>query len=61
MTTSAPPSIFAPSRRLTCRRRMRALQNKTDAPRYLLDDMVEDVIERLSFLRFAPGRALVVV
>ena len=39
---------------------MRALQNKTDAPRYLLDDMVEDVIERLSFLRFAPGRALVV-
>jgi SAM-dependent methyltransferase len=35
-------------------------QLQTDAPRYLLADMAEDVIERLAFLRFAPNRALVV-
>lgn len=31
-----------------------------DAPRYLLADMVEDVTERLAFLRFEPRRALVI-
>lgn len=37
---------------------MLALQQRADAPRYLIADMVEDVIERLSFLRFAPARVL---
>lgn len=39
---------------------MLALQKHPDAPRYLLDDMVEDVAERLAFLMHAPGKALVI-
>lgn len=39
---------------------MRRLQALPDAPRYLIDDMVEDVLERLAFLRHEPVRALVV-
>lgn len=56
----APPRIFAPARRIAARRRALALQRQPDAPHYLLDDMVEDVEERLSFLRFEPRRALVI-
>ena len=54
------PTIFAPARRLAARRRMRCLQAADDAPRYLLDDMVEDVLERLAFLRHDPRTALVI-
>lgn len=57
---SQPPRIFAPNRRLAARRRALALQNQPDAARYLLDDMVEDVLERLAFVRAEPQRALVV-
>ena len=57
---SVPPVIFAAPRRLALRRRLRHLQTRPDAPRYLLEDMVEDVIERLAFLRHAPARALVI-
>lgn len=60
MASKAPPTIFAPSRRRALRRRMIALQQRPDAPRYLIDDMVEDVLERLAFLRLEPRRALVV-
>lgn len=60
MATKAPPRIFSPTRRLAMRRRMLRLQQQPDAPRYLIDDMVEDVLERLSFLRFEPRTALVV-
>lgn len=55
-----PPQIFAPRRRLALRRRMLRLQAEPDAPRYLLDDMIEDVLERLSFLRHHPARALLI-
>jgi len=57
---SAPPTIFSRQRRLAIRRRMRALQRRSNAPRYLLDDMVEDVTERLAFLRHEPENALVI-
>lgn len=57
---ASPPKVFAPARRLAARRRARALQARPDAARYVLDDMVEDVLERLAFLRHAPARALVV-
>lgn len=57
---SAPPTIFSPSRRLALRRRMLRAQLAPDAPRYLLDDMVEDVIERLAFLRHTPQRVLAI-
>jgi hypothetical protein len=60
MASSPPPTIFAPARRLAVRRRMRQLQARGDAPGYLLDDMIEDVLERLAFLRIAPARALVI-
>jgi SAM-dependent methyltransferase len=60
MASSAPPVIFAPSRRLAVRRRMLALQRDPVAPRYLLADMVEDVLDRLSFLRVEPARALAI-
>ena len=59
-STQAPPTIFAPQRRIALRRRARALQSLPDAARYLLDDMVEDVIERLGFLRVEPRKVLVV-
>lgn len=39
---------------------MLRLQREPDAPRYLLDDMVQDVLERLAFLRHSPTRTLVV-
>lgn len=60
MASKAPPRIFSPARRLAARRRALVAQRLPDAPHYLHDDMVEDVLDRLSFLRFEPKRALVV-
>jgi SAM-dependent methyltransferase len=59
MATTAPPRIFSPRRRIAARRRMLQRQRLADAPSYLLEDMVEDVIERMGFLRHEPARALV--
>lgn len=56
----APPQIFAAARRLAARRRAIALQQRPGAARYLLEDMADDVLERLSFLRHQPATALVV-
>jgi SAM-dependent methyltransferase len=60
MAAAPPPLIFAPSRRLAARRRMLALQAAPEAPRYVMADMIDDMIERLGFLRHAPTRALVI-
>lgn len=60
MNQTALPVIFAPMRRLAVRRRALALQSRPGAAHYLLDDMVEDVLERLAFLRHIPARALVI-
>jgi len=60
MAQTAPPLIFSPARRLAVRRRMLRAQLRSDAPRYLLDDMVEDVIERIAFLRHEPRRVLAI-
>lgn len=60
MSPTAPPVIFARHRRFACRRRMLALQARPGAARYVLDDMIEDVLDRLSFLRHAPARAAVI-
>lgn len=57
---SAPPIIFSAARRAAIRRRMHRLQALPDAPRYLLADMIEDVLERLAFLRHQPKSALVI-
>ncbi|MBB4856729.1 hypothetical protein HNO88_000026 [Novosphingobium chloroacetimidivorans] len=60
MASHTPPRIFDPHRRMAVRRRMLRTQKMLDAPRYLLDDMIEDVLERLAFLRHQPERALVI-
>ncbi|QPC99968.1 methyltransferase domain-containing protein [Qipengyuania soli] len=60
MANSAPPRIFSRSRRIAALRRARVRQSQRDAARYVFDDMVEDVLERLEFMRFEPKRALVV-
>lgn len=39
---------------------MAAIQARIDAPRYLIEELIEDVLERLAFLRVDPGRALVI-
>jgi hypothetical protein len=39
---------------------MAALQDRPDAPRYLLEAMAEDVLDRLSFLRHEPSHSLVI-
>lgn len=60
METRSLPSIFLPGRRLASRRRLLALQERAGAARYLIDDMAEDVLDRLDFIRFMPASALVV-
>ena len=55
----AAPTIFSPVRRRAMRARMLRLQAVPGAPRYLLEDMIEDVRERLAFLRHVPARVLV--
>ncbi|MET0251035.1 MAG: class I SAM-dependent methyltransferase [Novosphingobium sp.] len=57
---SAPPQIFSPVRRRLARQRMRRLQQLPDAPRYIVEDIAEDLAERLTFLRYQPRRALIV-
>ena len=39
---------------------MAHLQAAADAPRYIADDMADDVLDRLSFLRHEPKRALLI-
>jgi len=60
MASPAPPLIFSPRRRLAARRRAMRLQRLPGAARYILDDMVEDMVERLAFLRHRPRRALTI-
>lgn len=57
---TAPPRIFSPERRIAARCRIFARQQRAGAARFVLDDMIEDIAERLSFVRQAAGKALVV-
>ncbi|MGZ3265509.1 MAG: methyltransferase domain-containing protein [Croceibacterium sp.] len=57
---SAPPRIFDAERRRAVRARLSGRQVRSEAARFVLDDMVEDVLERLAFVRHQPGRALVI-
>ncbi|MFN9579333.1 MAG: methyltransferase domain-containing protein [Novosphingobium sp.] len=60
MTGQTPPQIFSPARRLAARRRALALQARPGAATYLMDDMAEDLVERLAFLRHQPKRVLLI-
>lgn len=57
---AAPPTIFSPARRRAARQRMRRWQQRPDAARFVLEDMVEDVEERIGFLRHPVRRALLI-
>jgi hypothetical protein len=57
---SAPPTIFSPARRIAARRRIAYLQRRQDPARFVIDDIVADMLERLAFLRHEPKRALVI-
>lgn len=59
MSAPAIPTIFSPARRRN--RFLRALERRTrpDAARFIAEDMIEDTLERLAFLRHTPARALV--
>src|SRR5690606_17393768 len=57
---STPPTIFSPTRRSAVRKRALALQQRPNPARFLIDDIVEDMLERLAFLRHEPKRALVI-
>lgn len=59
MSASAIPVIF--SAKCRANRLARAVQRgaSPDAARFIADDMIEDTLERLAFLRHDPARALV--
>lgn len=59
MTEPRVPTIFSRARRERRLARARRRQSAPGAARYILDDIAEDMIERLAFLRHAPQRALV--
>ncbi len=60
MSVTAPPQIFSARRRELARSRSAQLQTHAEAARYLAEDAAEDILDRLSFLRHSPGRALVI-
>lgn len=60
MSTATPPQIFSPARRQAARLRARRLQQRPGAATYLIDDMAEDLLERLGFLRHVPQRVLLI-
>ncbi|MCL9999271.1 MAG: class I SAM-dependent methyltransferase [Erythrobacter sp.] len=61
MNAPTVPTIFAEARRVARALRSAArLRSVPDAARFLLDDMAEDMIERLAFVRHTPARALLV-
>lgn len=61
MNTPSVPTIFAEPRRIArALRAARRVGKSGDAATFLVDDMAEDMIDRLSFVRHTPSRALLV-
>lgn len=61
MSTAAVPTIFAEHRRRARLSRAAARQRlHADAATFVIGEIAEDMIERLSFVRLAPARALVI-
>lgn len=59
MNARQVPSIFDPRRRTGRLDRARARAGRDGAAQFILDDMIDDTIERLAFLRHVPARGLV--
>lgn len=60
MPASAPPRIFDPARRMAARHRSRWMSQTVGAARFILDDMIEDITDRLGFMRAEPARCLLI-
>ncbi|TCJ37419.1 methyltransferase domain-containing protein [Parafrankia sp. BMG5.11] len=60
MTDAAPPTIFSARRRTARAARAQVLQQQADAAHWLAEAMVEDMLDRVAFMRLEPTRALVV-
>lgn len=61
MTGTSVPTIFAENRRVArLERAVRRQRSAADPASFLLDDLAEDMIDRLSFVRHAPARALLI-
>ena len=56
----APPRIFATPRRHAVWERMIERQRREGAARFLLDEMADDLAERVSFMQLQPKRALLI-
>ena len=56
----APPRIFSAERQAAAFRRAVRRQQEPDAARFLFDDMLEEVKERLSFMQVNPASVLVI-
>ena len=60
MTDAAPPTIFSARRRTARAARAQVLQQQADAAHWLGEAMIEDMLDRIAFMRLEPARALVV-
>ena len=60
MPPISPPRIFDADRRKALRRRAQALSQGQGAARFILGDMVEDIVDRLGFMRAEPARCLII-
>ena len=58
MTAPAIPTIFDARRRALRLARARARAHASDAARFIAEDMIEDTLERLAFVRHKPARTL---
>lgn len=59
MSAPAIPTIFSAARRRNRLARAQHRRTHPDAARFIAEDMIEDTLERLAFLRHTPTRALV--
>lgn len=59
MSSHKVPTIFDQERRRARQSRAFNLQSEGEAASFLSDDMIDDVVDRLEFMRLAAGRTLV--
>ncbi len=57
--SSTPPCIFSAKRKLARKQRASSLADAGDTARFLIDNMAEDLFDRLAFLRAEPAKVLV--